>query len=313
MKTMDFSGKRHSCLCLGKLPIQWQHHHSNIVSILDPCIVLLPHLLHCPMAAHASYENWSYHNGYGNDHGHFIDGVTYYPFYRNQAYYELNNYDTNPFLPSDCSDCIFISGLPKTIQKDEIISIFSKAGKIKFTKYGRLKGSVPCPFLSNLFRNPENILIPGQGNERTDRRRNSYVWIIWERKKCNHQVRSDEFQWKWYHISQASLARSKESLCRKVGEFIYPWGFRQVLNGYLGKSAKHVFIQNTLASTARSEFGLVYISITTKSSSDDEASISIRPIYSKSDSTISCPWLSSELQFLYRGYYPWSRTKWCLK
>ena len=127
------------------------------------------------MAAHASYENWSYHNGYGNDHGHFIDGVTYYPFYRNQAYYELNNYDTNPFLPSDCSDCIFISGLPKTIQKDEIISIFSKAGKIKFTKYGRLKGSVPCPFLSNLFRNTENILIPGQGNERTDRRRNSYV------------------------------------------------------------------------------------------------------------------------------------------
>ena len=94
------------------------------------------------MATHASYENWSYHNGYGNGyglgiHGHFMDGVTYpgyYPFYQNQS--ELNNYETNPFLPSDCSDCIFISGLPKTIQKDEIISIFSKAGKIKFTKYG---------------------------------------------------------------------------------------------------------------------------------------------------------------------------------
>ena len=94
------------------------------------------------MATHASYENWSYHNGYGNGygpgiHGHFMDGVTYpgyYPFYQNLS--ELNNYETNPFLPSDCSDCIFISGLPKTIQKDEIISIFSKAGKIKFTKYG---------------------------------------------------------------------------------------------------------------------------------------------------------------------------------
>ena len=137
MNTMDFCGKRHSRLCLGKLPIQWQQHHSNVESISDSCIVLLPHLwhlLHCPMATHASYENWSYHNGYGNGYGHFLDGVTYYPFYQNQP--ELTTYDTNPFLPSDCSDCIFISGLPKTIQKDEIISIFSKAGKIKFTKYG---------------------------------------------------------------------------------------------------------------------------------------------------------------------------------
>ena len=141
MNTMDFCGKRHSRLCLGKLPIQWQHHHSNVESISDSWIVLLPHLwhlLHCPMATHASYENWSYHNGYGNGCGHFLDGVTYYPFYQNQPYYELNTYGTNPFLPSDCSDCIFISGLPKTIQKDEIISIFSKAGKIKFTKYGTL-------------------------------------------------------------------------------------------------------------------------------------------------------------------------------
>ena len=137
------------------------------------------------MATHASYENWSYHNGYGNGygpgiHGHFMDGVTYpgyYPFYQNQS--ELNNYETNPFLPSDCSDCIFISGLPKTIQKDEIISIFSKAGKIKFTKYGMSlyyrTWNSGRSFLIKYFRNPENIFIPGSGNEKTDRRRNSYL------------------------------------------------------------------------------------------------------------------------------------------
>ena len=50
---MDFDGKRHSCLCLGKLPIQWQHHHSNVQSILDSCIVLLPHLLHCSVICYA--------------------------------------------------------------------------------------------------------------------------------------------------------------------------------------------------------------------------------------------------------------------
>ena len=46
----------------------------------------------------------------------------------------MNNYDSNSFLPSDCSDCIFISGLPKSIQKDEIISTFSQVGKIKVAK-----------------------------------------------------------------------------------------------------------------------------------------------------------------------------------
>lgn len=159
MNTMDFGGKRHSRLCLGKLPIQWQHPHSNVESISDSWIVLLPylwHFLHCPMATHASYENWSYHNGYGNGYGHFLDGVTYYPFYQNQPYYELNTNDTNPFLPSDCSDCIFISGLPKTIKKDEIISIFSKAGKIKFTKYGTFGHRVYYRYLYCPMQNPGN-------------------------------------------------------------------------------------------------------------------------------------------------------------
>ena len=98
-----------------------------------------------PMAAlesnHASYEHWSYHNGYGNGHYGNIDRVTYgttYPGYYSGAHQPTYSTYTNPFLPLDCTDCIFISGLPKTIQKDEIISIFSKAGKIKFTKYGKI-------------------------------------------------------------------------------------------------------------------------------------------------------------------------------
>ena len=81
----------------------------------------------------------AYHNGYGNYHyGHYgaYDGgsIPYNPYYQNQSYYEMNNYDSNSFLPSDCSDCIFISGLPKSIQKDEIISTFSQVGKIKVAK-----------------------------------------------------------------------------------------------------------------------------------------------------------------------------------
>ena len=53
---MDFDGKRHSCLCLGKLPIQWQHHYSNVSSISDPCIVLLQRLLHCSVICYA--DRW---------------------------------------------------------------------------------------------------------------------------------------------------------------------------------------------------------------------------------------------------------------
>ena len=56
MNPMDFDGKRHSCLCLGKLPIQWQHHHSNVPSISDSCIVLFPHLLHCIVICYA--DRW---------------------------------------------------------------------------------------------------------------------------------------------------------------------------------------------------------------------------------------------------------------
>jgi len=88
-----------------------------------------------PPNDHIPYH--AYHNGYGNYHyGHYgaYDGIPYNPYYQNQSYYEMNNYDSNSFLPSDCSDCIFISGLPKSIQKDEIISTFSQVGKIKVAK-----------------------------------------------------------------------------------------------------------------------------------------------------------------------------------
>ena len=58
---------------------------------------------------------------------------SYYP--NNYNGYEMNiPHDSNSFLPSDCSDCIFISGLPKNIQKEDIINTFSTVGKIKVAK-----------------------------------------------------------------------------------------------------------------------------------------------------------------------------------
>ena len=133
----------------------------------------------------------------------------------------------------------------KRFKKTKLFQYFQKLGRSSSPNMVRLArgaSSLYCPvrnFSSNIFRNPENILIPGPGNEDTDRRRDSYLWIIWERKKCNRQVRSDGFQWTWNHISEASLARPKESLCRKVGEFIWPRCVRQVF----GKFSKHVFIK----------------------------------------------------------------------
>lgn len=94
---------------------QWNHHHS--------------------MPPHQEMPYHGYHQGYGNYHyGHYYDGGAVYNSYYPNHFYEMGNYDANSFLPSDCSDCVFISGLPKTIQKDEIISAFSQVGKIKVAK-----------------------------------------------------------------------------------------------------------------------------------------------------------------------------------
>ena len=41
---------------------------------------------------------------------------------------------SNSFLPQDCSDCVFISNLPLTVQKDQIADLFSRAGKIRTSK-----------------------------------------------------------------------------------------------------------------------------------------------------------------------------------
>ena len=68
--------------------------------------------------------------------------------------------EPNSFLPSDCSDCVFISGLPKSIQKEDLISMFSQVGKIKVAK-GELSilfGIIQYKTLmSNLFLRPRFI------------------------------------------------------------------------------------------------------------------------------------------------------------
>lgn len=81
-------------------------------------------------------QNYGYaHNGYGYGQGYYEAAMypSYYP--NNYNGYEMNiPHDSNSFLPSDCSDCIFISGLPKNIQKEDIINTFSTVGKIKVAK-----------------------------------------------------------------------------------------------------------------------------------------------------------------------------------
>jgi len=37
-------------------------------------------------------------------------------------------------MPQDCSDCVFISGLPRSIEKQDIINFFTQAGQILVTK-----------------------------------------------------------------------------------------------------------------------------------------------------------------------------------
>ena len=40
----------------------------------------------------------------------------------------------NEYSPKDTTDCIFIAGLPKTIQKEEISFYFASAGEILHSK-----------------------------------------------------------------------------------------------------------------------------------------------------------------------------------
>jgi len=79
----------------------------------------------------------NYHGGYGGVG--YYDPSVYQNYYAN--YYHSNSYELggvssneNSFLPSDCTDCIFISGLPNTINKKDLISAFSTIGKIKIAK-----------------------------------------------------------------------------------------------------------------------------------------------------------------------------------
>lgn len=106
---------------------------------------------------HGAYDQWnqghSYydHNAYAQAYGY---GATYgSPYHQGQPYYDqavayqggyyqtglYPQYDNayneqNSFLPSDCSDCIYISGLPTSIKKDDLVTQFTQAGKIKITK-----------------------------------------------------------------------------------------------------------------------------------------------------------------------------------
>lgn len=95
-----------------------------------------PHPQHFNQQENMSIQNYGYaHNGYGYGQGYYEAAMypSYYP--NNYNGYELNiPHDSNSFLPTDCSDCIFISGLPKNIQKEEIINAFSTVGKIKVAK-----------------------------------------------------------------------------------------------------------------------------------------------------------------------------------
>lgn len=52
-------------------------------------------------------------------------------FYGGMSHFENPQ---NSFLPQDCSDCIFISNLPKNVQKEQLVDLFSQAGKIKTSK-----------------------------------------------------------------------------------------------------------------------------------------------------------------------------------
>ena len=78
----------------------------------------------------------NYHGGYGGVG--YYDPSVYQNYYAN--YYHSNSYELgassneNSFLPSDCTDCIFISGLPNTINKKDLIAAFSTIGKIKVAK-----------------------------------------------------------------------------------------------------------------------------------------------------------------------------------
>ena len=52
-------------------------------------------------------------------------------FYGGMSHFENPQ---NSFLPQDCSDCIFISNLPKNVQIEQLVELFSQAGKIKTWK-----------------------------------------------------------------------------------------------------------------------------------------------------------------------------------
>ena len=58
----------------------------------------------------------------------------YQPGMYQQNGYENGYTEQNSFLPTDCSDCIYISGLPTTVKKDELVTMFAQAGKIKISK-----------------------------------------------------------------------------------------------------------------------------------------------------------------------------------
>lgn len=132
----------------------------------------------------------------------------------------MNNYDSNSFLPSDCSDCIFISGLPKSIQKDEIISTFSQVGKIKVAKGLFLFITRVIRKRKFIFRSSKNFLIFGSKNKRPHRRCNCYLSITRKCQKSNWSIWSNWFQWTWNDFRQTGLTWPKESLCWNVGKYL---------------------------------------------------------------------------------------------
>ena len=148
----------------------------------------------------------------------------------------MNNYDSNSFLPSDCSDCIFISGLPKSIQKDEIISTFSQVGKIKVAKgsfqfRGRPISEVPVLMhrldvpKTHFFRSSKNFPLFGSKNKRPNRRCNSYLSITRKCQKSNWPIWSNWFQWTWNDHCKTSFTWPKKSLCWNVGKWSIFWKF----------------------------------------------------------------------------------------
>jgi len=77
--------------------------------------------------------NMFYHGGQGLIQGY--GGQYYGPVLDHAGHdFEPQVQAENSFLPSDCSDCVFIEGLPDDVTKEALVSRFKQAGNIKVTK-----------------------------------------------------------------------------------------------------------------------------------------------------------------------------------